>query len=365
MSPARGRIAHLIGGLDRGGAQSQLYRTATALQRRGWPQTVVVLDRGGEWKAPLESAGVQVFEVPRHLFKPWRFWQLRRCLMRERPDLIMSWSPHAALYARWLPGLGRVRRVFNVRGDLAVDSNTGRAADHLLRWYRGPLERADLVVANSRCVLDVLREHGIAVADALVIANIVPARGRAAPASASGPARIVAAGALKALKSYDVLLRALALLAGEGRSFELILAGDGPQRAGLERLAAELGLRERVRFLGGIDDIPGLLAGAQIFAHPSRSESLSNAILEAMAEGLPVVACRVGGNAEIVADGETGLLVPPDRPDLLAAALRRLLDDPPLRARLGQSGLRAVRESCDESAVVRRYEEVLGALLDR
>jgi glycosyltransferase involved in cell wall biosynthesis len=155
-----------------------------------------------------------------------------------------------------------------------------------------------------------------------------------------------------------VLLKALHQLALKGESFEMLLVGDGPQKPHLERLASELGLSSYVRFVGAVDDVPSLLATAHLLVHPSRSEGLSNTILEAMAEGLPVVATDVGGTSEIISDGVTGLLVPPDEPAMLADRIHQLLVSPALRQKLGSAALALVRERCTVSAVTAQYARI-------
>ena len=195
------------------------------------------------------------------------------------------------------------------------------------------MERSDFVVSNSQRNLDSLRATGIQLPRSEVIYNIVAAR-QEPPKCSPSPARIVAVGSLVPRKAIDVLLHAAAVLAAEGRKFEIVLAGGGPEQSNLEALAEKLRIRARVRFLGDVAHIPALLATAQILAHPARAEGLSNAILEAMAEGVPVVACPVGATSELISDSQNGLLVPVDEPRLLAAALGRLLDDAELRIRL-------------------------------
>ena len=176
-------------------------------------------------------------------------------------------------------------------------------------------------------------------------------------------ARIAAVGTLKPLKAYDTLLEALGLLAAKGKAFELSCAGDGPERADLEALARRLGIAGRVKFLGEISDAPALLATAHLLVHPSKSESMSNTIVEAMAEGLPVIAVAGGRQSGDRRRRASGLLVPPARPDLLADAVGRLLDDPALRRRLGEQGLRYVKDECSEFRVADAYESTIRGLV--
>ncbi len=356
------KIVHLIGQLRRGGAEKQLYHVVRALIERGWTQSVVSFERGGVWRDRLLALGVPVAEIPRHQIKPWRLWQLWRIVRAVRPRLLVSWSWHVAVYAHWLRGVGRPRHVVNVRSDFTVDTHSGGASRELPS-SRAALEKADYVVANSAWGLEVLRRHGVRLRASTVIRNIVAGQGRASPGEPAGTPRMVAVGALKPLKAYDVLLEGLARLAAAGGKFEVSIAGTGPEGPRLVELAARLGLGDRVHFLGEVDDVPGLLAGAHLAVHPSRSEGLSNAILEAMAEGLPVVACAVGGTPEVIEDGTNGLLAPPGRPEALADAVGRLLRDPPLRARLGSAALASVQDTCGEKRIADQYEQVFRSLL--
>jgi glycosyltransferase involved in cell wall biosynthesis len=245
---------------------------------------------------------------------------------------------------------------------LTTDSNTGEPAK-MLWGQRGALAGADFLVSNTSYGLHVLRAGGIRLPPHKVIRNIVSSRGRAAPATPAEVPRIVASGTLNRRKAYDVLLRSLGRLSAEGAKFVLLLAGSGPERPSLEALARELGLAGCVELLGDVNDVPAVLATAHLFVHPSRSEGFSNSILEAMAEGLPVVASAVGGNQELVEDGRTGFLVPPGCPDRLGVAIRRLLDDAGLRGRLGRQGLAAVQETCSAARVASDYEDAIRDLI--
>jgi len=167
-------------------------------------------------------------------------------------------------------------------------------------------------------------------------------------------------GRLDREKAHDTLLRALPQLEAS-----VVLVGDGPERERLERLAEELGIVERVRFKGWSDDPRRLLSSFSVFCLPSRpgTESFPLTVLEAMLAGLPVVATAVGSVAEAVLDGETGLLVPPDDPAALAAALRRLLAHRELAAAMGRRGQEVARERFTVDRMVDGYEQLYREVL--
>lgn len=136
------------------------------------------------------------------------------------------------------------------------------------------------------------------------------------------------------------------------------LAGDGPERPALERLADRLSIRDRIRFLGERSDVADLLAACDVFVLPSLYEGLPISVLEAMAAERPVIATAIGGTEEVVIDGESGLLVPPAEPEAMASALRRLLEDAGLRARLAAAGRARVTTEFSAREMVRRVTEL-------
>jgi glycosyltransferase involved in cell wall biosynthesis len=170
---------------------------------------------------------------------------------------------------------------------------------------------------------------------------------------------VLTAARLAPQKALDVLLGAAALVP----EAVFLLAGEGPERPALEARAAELGISSRVRFLGARRDIAELLAISDLFVLPSLVEGLPISILEAMAGAKPVVATRIGGTDEVVVEGETGLMVPVGDTEALAAAIRRILGDPDLAWRLGQSGRTRVQREFSLAgmiaAVDATYEEML------
>lgn len=173
---------------------------------------------------------------------------------------------------------------------------------------------------------------------------------------------VVFAGRMDDQKGVDVLLRAASRLSPRPK---LRLAGGGWKEAEYRRLAAELGLGERVEFLGHVPrtDLPGLLRSASVVVVPSRYENLPLSVLEGMACGVAVVASRVGGVPEMMDDGVEGTLVSPEDPKALGAALARLLGDPNLAARMGAAGRRRVLAEFTWDSVAARIEAAYAELL--
>jgi glycosyltransferase involved in cell wall biosynthesis len=160
-------------------------------------------------------------------------------------------------------------------------------------------------------------------------------------------------------KGHRYLLEAAALVP----EATFVLAGDGPDRAKLEALACDLGLTDRVLFLGHRHDVPDLLASCDLFVLPSLFEGHPLSILEAMAAGRPVIATAIGGTDEAVIQCQTGLLIPPADSAALASAITVVLNDPALARRLGEAGRARVRRNFAAEIMVRRVTDIYGELL--
>jgi len=169
-------------------------------------------------------------------------------------------------------------------------------------------------------------------------------------------------GRLVYQKGLDLLLAALGRL--PDADFELHLVGDGPQRPELEEAAATLGIGGRVIFHGWLHrpELARTLRGMDLFVFPSRDEGMPNAVLEAMASGLPVVASAIAGSEELVLPERTGLLVPPEDADALAKALARLIADAPLRREMGAAGRERVERQYSWASAATLYLEMCAGL---
>ena len=266
------------------------------------------------------------------------------------------------LRAGWVAALAHVKRPFPlvVTAHNLVE-NTGRLSRAGLRLIG---RRATRLIAVSDAVADTLIAQGIPAAKIAVIANGIdvehfaedPPDALAWDLTIVHPEQFIVTciARLSPEKGVDVLLGAAALLPDV--LFQIV--GDGPQRAAL----MEKGF-SNVSFVGRVDDVRGPLFIADVLAVPSRREGQGIAALEAMAAGVPLVASRVGGLAGMLTDGETGLLVPPDDPEALAAALSRLQNDSPLRERLTVAGRALVRERYDVRQMARAVERTYAAVL--
>jgi glycosyltransferase involved in cell wall biosynthesis len=213
-------------------------------------------------------------------------------------------------------------------------------------------------VTNSRAVADGLAGEGVAARKIAVVSNgvdVSPARTSLPPSS---PARIVVVASLRPIKGHDVLVDAApeVLRRFPDARFELI--GGGPLAGILRAALASRGLSDAFHLAGHSDEVAARLAEAAVCVLPSRSEGLPNALLEAMAAGVPVVATNVGGTPEIVQDGRTGLLVPPGDPAALAAGITRVLDDPPAAARMAVAARAYVEANHGWPRIIDEYDRL-------
>ena len=221
----------------------------------------------------------------------------------------------------------------------------------------------DRVVCNSGAAADSLKKAGVPETKLEVIPNglspqLFAVTQPAVPKKSASVRIGMIARMNDPVKNHAGFLKAGAALVEKFPGVEFLLVGDGPLRPGLERLVAELGIARNVIFAGERHDIPAMLASMDISVLISGSESLSNAILESMAAGVPVVATNVGGNPELVTPEKTGILVPPDNETALVAALSQLIANPELRARYSHTAKDFIYARCHMDNVRRTYEQL-------
>ena len=274
---------------------------------------------------------------------------LTRLLAHLGPDILHcnSIDCYAGAYAIFA---GRLARVPVIVGTIhtAGPHPQHTPLDKLFAWTVDHLLDA-VVLVSEYCRTPVLRDRHLGPTKLTVIHNGInlppprPERAGSGPRTAASerPTVIGSAGQLIPHKGYDTLLKAAQLLAQQ-HDIHVAVFGEGPDRQRLEELARELDLSERIHLPGWQEDISSALRPLDLFVLPSINESAGLVLLEAMACELPVVATRVGGIPEYVAEGETGLLVPPGDPGALAEAIASLIVDPAKRAAFGRAGRQRV-----------------------
>jgi glycosyltransferase involved in cell wall biosynthesis len=339
----RPRVLVLITLPEVGGAQAYVAALLPALARE-FDVTVAAHGRG--WLTDQAAAAAVPYVTLRHVRRPIDplvdlrgLAELVRLMLRLRPDVVHANSSKAGILGRIAATLTGVPvRVFTVHGWAfrAYDP----PASTLYLWADRAMRR---LTTRIVCVAESELSSGVAArtcdpARTVVIPNGVPLDRpqRRHPARLDEPATILSVGRLRAPKDFLTLVRAAARL--PARSARVRIVGDGPDRTELEAEIDRLALDGTVELMGERADVPELLAAADVFVLPSRSEGMPMSVLEAMAAGLPVVASAVGGVPELVQDGTTGALVAPGDPDALGAALAALAGDPAARGRLGAAG---------------------------
>ncbi len=337
------KVALLATGLGFGGAERELAQLARGLAGRGWPVTVASLLPLGGFAEELEAAGLPVVSLGMRRGAPSlpALWRLRRWLAAERPAVLHGFMVHANLMAR------TVRLLVELPVVISTAQNTregGRWIDLALRWS-DPL--ADWTTQVSRAGEERYRAEGLAHPERLeLVPNSVDAERFRPDAAARARLRQelgagerfvwLAVGRLEPQKDYPNLLAAFAPLAAADPGPLLWIAGQGPLAAELAARVVNLGLGERVRFLGLRRDVAAVLAAADGYVMSSAWEGTPLALLEAAATALPAVVTDVGGNADIVVAPQGGRVVPAASPPALAAALGELTARP--RAELQAMG---------------------------
>lgn len=383
MTRPRLRVVFAISQLEIGGTECQLMELATRLSS-AFDVSVVALYAGGPLVARLRSRGINVSVLNQirpsggALATPARilsavvsFARLYIHLRRTRPEVF-----HGLLYAAYVPGTLIARAagvpvVISSRRSLGVYKVDNRV---LLTAERIATRYTDLVLPNSHAVLrDVLAQERIPRERLRVVWNAVEppvahSSKNATRAACGVPLNVtcgVVVANLIAYKGHSSLIEAMASVRSACGDVHLCLVGDGAERARLEHLAREHGVDDLLHFCGATEQVGSYIHAADFGILPSLQEGMSNALLEMMASGLPVIATSVGGSVDVVRDGVNGLLVRPANPGQLADAIVRLVRAPDLRSRLGAAAKVDVLERFSYAALVSSMTAIYRELVQR
>ncbi len=331
----------------------------------------------GEFLRELRGQGIEAVRIRPPLLSPLYPLRLARVIRRLRPDVVH-------LHGTTLGVVGGLLRPLLPRPPVFIYTQHTCIRQHDKPWLqraaRMTFHRLDGIACVSRAVREELISlvpragggnvrviyNGIELGPFLEPLGDERRRAlRREMGERAGWPVIVSVGLLRRVKGYHVLLEALRRVAADGVGAALAIAGEGEERERLEELAREMGIAERVRFLGWRGDVADILRAADIYVQPSLTEGMPMSVMEAAAAGLAIVATDVGGTGEIVEDGRSGLLVPPGDAGALAEALATVLRDAELRAQLGEAARRRAREMFDAAEMARAYAEFYRRTLDR
>jgi glycosyltransferase involved in cell wall biosynthesis len=327
------------------GGQAQVLYTVTGLRARG-ERAMLVAHPRGELRRRMANGSEVIALAPHAEFDPIAAWRLGRLIRRLKPDVIHAHDPHgvamAALAIRSLstpPALVAARRI-----EFSIGQN------RLSRWK---YEQVDGFIANSEAIRGRLVACAIPRAKTTVVhegVNVdaiarMPTADAADAFGLSRDARIVGnIAALAPHKGQDDLIDAAAIVVRSIPEAQFVICGDGESRRALEDRIRRRQLGQHVVLAGFRTDVLALLKDFDLFAMSSVAEGMCTALVEAMAASKAAVATRVGGVPEVLADGETGFLVPPRDPEAMAARIIELLRDEALRSRMGRAALERARD---------------------
>jgi len=371
------RVFYLLDSLNVGGTETQAVELALRLPAPRYQITMGCLRAEGPLLEKLKGSAVRVqeFHPKGGLDSPsgiYQVIQLAAHLRREKFDVVHThdlWSNLMGVVAGRLAG---VPAIISSRRDLAhFDWYQGRRRN----WLRRVQNLSGIVLANATPIRDALiAEDGFAPEKLRVIHNGVDTakfqraksdRNRLFPGMEDGKLAILVGNMHSDVKGHPWLIAAAPSIVKEFPNTRFVFAGDGDCRSSFEDQVAALGMERNFIFLGRRADIPELLASCDIALLPSRAEGLPNAVLEYMASGLPVIVSNVGGNAELVKDGVTGLLVPAEDSSSLADAVLRLLRDPDLARQIAHNGQTMAIQNFSFERLVRQVDELYTELLQK
>lgn len=343
---SRLRTLFVIDELDIGGTEQQILETVRRIDRDRFEPYVCCFRHGAKARE-IESLGVPVLHEPKRLkADPGLVLRLAAMMRRERFDIVQTYLWTANTWARLAARLAGVRWVLASERNVDIWEETYKRV--VGRWLARSTDR---IIANSEAVRQYLLKRGGLDADKVVtIYNGVnferfrtPCDPRLRRSELGIGDDVVLAGCLARIepaKDHGTLLQAMALISNRLPKLHLALIGGGSEEDRLKHMARDLGIGERVHFVGFRTDAAEWLQSVDISILSSVKEGLSNTVLESMAAGKAVVATDVGGNAEVIVENETGFLVPSRSPAELGAALARVASSPEMMASFGKAGRR-------------------------
>ncbi len=366
-------ISFIIDHLDIGGTETQLLTLIKGMDRDRFNPIVICLKERGKIAQQIQHLGFKVYlassssiMLPKIVERLLMVWKIFRLLKRHRTHVAQTYLLTANIFGTVAARLARVPVICSSeRSIINTDYKDLPGRNKVFRWVSRWI---DVVFGNSRLVADYLQQTvKIPVEKVRYIYNGV-ALDRFKNGSSydfrkelslSPETKLIGKIArLVEQKNHPLLFEAIRILKKDHDNFKVILAGDGPYRGHLEKLAKEMGLEYTVFFLGNRTDMEKILPALDMVVQSSNFEGLPNAIMEAMSASKPVVATDAGGTHELIIHSETGYLVPCNDPVLLARKISVLLDDSELMTQMGEKGFEHIQKFFSEKRLIETTEKM-------
>lgn len=365
------KVCYIIGQLGKGGAERQLYELVRGINKERFNPIVICLSEGGYWSKEIKKIGIEVIEIMRK--RNWEFirlFKLFKLLKSIKPDIVHAFLFSANSYGRIASILAGVPIIIASERNLPEAGN-----DKIKLWiYIDKLLAlfTDRIICNSYRAAESLVKHhafnskkvcvvhnGISVADFINKNDL-----NSEEYSASKVVGTV--GRLYPQKNHILFLDMVKIISEKykHKNLKFVIAGEGPLKKQLKKYSQDLGIESKVVFTGLINNIQDILHATDIFVLSSDWEGLPNAVMEAMASGLPCVVTDVGGNSELVVDGETGYVIPPNDPEAMAQKISYLLENDRLAIKMGVEGKKRMQEDFNMEKMIKTTEEIYEKMIN-
>lgn len=370
------KVLYIVDNLREGGSQRYVAELARFGNLFGINPHVCSFEEGGHFYNEIRDKNIPILFIPVGKIQEISTFnvllKLASYVRHHKIKIIHTFQTKANIigtFVAWMTGI----KVITSRRDIGDYSLRG--SKKLEFFEKNVINRlTNLIMVNSNAVLNAaLINEGIRENKVRLIYNTVDLERfradrdrKAARRNLGLDDKTIVFGSVsgfRPVKGVDVLIRAASILSKKRQDFIVFIAGDGPERASLEQIAIQENVSDRIRFLGHLTSVEELHPAFDVFVLSSRSEGCSNALLEAQSSGLPVIATKVGGNPELVLEGQTGILVPSDDPEALAAAMDHIGSDSDERLRLGRNARRFIETQFSQKIIHRQLGEMYRSLL--
>jgi len=370
VMPKKHRILYLVGQLGKGGAEKQLYELVKGIDKDRFDPIVVSLSRGGYWADKIRKLGIELIELPRKKHVEFgRLFKLIKIFREKKPVIVHTYMYSANSYGRIAALLTRVPIVLaSERSCIEIGKDKNRYQiylDKLLTFFTSGIICNSLNASES-----LIKRYSFNRNKIFTIHNGIDSDTFSKKIDFDNQKKLAkkvvgAIGNLTHPKNHGLFLDVAKIVLEELEDEDLrfLIIGEGPLKDELKKYSQDLGIDGKVIFTGSRDDIPSLLQMMDVFVLTSNWEGLSNAIMEAMVSGLPCVVTDVGGNSELVVNGETGYVVPPNDPETMAQKVLCLFKNEKMRKEMGMAGRRRIEKDFSVDKMVGETAEVYEKLL--